>query len=239
MAADDGLEVEQLRDLHALPFATSAGATHAILRVGIRPSTPLEPPMGGDMLPEDIRWEGRDRDPETDTLEGDEPEPEVGRKVDVGRQFLETTIQELKPKPVVSVSEDATVAKALELMRKKGLGVVAVVSKRKPKRLVGIFSERDLVQRALGLRAFGRVKISKVMTRSPEALRPRDSVAYALNKMSVGRFRHIPLVDEKHLPVSMISVRDIIDFLVELIPEEILNLPPEPQFQFVKTPEGD
>jgi CBS domain-containing protein len=91
----------------------------------------------------------------------------------------------------------------------------------------------------MAMRGFGRMKISKVMTRDPEALRPGDSVAFALNKMSVGRFRHIPLVDDDHVPVGMISVRDIVDFLVELIPEQILNLPPEPKFKYVKTPEGD
>jgi CBS domain-containing protein len=189
------------------------------------------------MVPEDIHMAEREDEPAP--LEGDEPEVEVGRRADVGRRFLETPIRELDPKPVITVPEDATVSRALELMRKKRLGVVVVVSKRRPKRLVGIFSERDLVQRVLGMKGFGRVKVSKVMTRDPEVLRPRDSVAYALNKMSVGRFRHIPLVDDKGLPVSIISVRDVIDFLVELIPEEILNLPPEPQFQYVKTAEGD
>ena len=188
------------------------------------------------MVAEHSPWEEREHD---QPLEGDEPEPEVGRKVDVGSQFLETRIQELKPHSPITVPEDATVAKAIDLMRKKRMGVVMVVSRRKPKRLVGIFSERDLVSRAMAMRGFGRMKIAKVMTRDPEALRPGDSVAYALNKMSVGRFRHIPLVDGDHLPVGMISVRDIVDFLVELIPEQILNLPPEPQYKYVKTAEGD
>jgi CBS domain-containing protein len=189
------------------------------------------------MVAEEITSEGRE---EQDLpLEGDEPEPEVGRKVDVGQRFLETHIGELQPKAPVTLHEDATVAKAIDLMRKKKMGAVIIVSKRKPKRLVGIFSERDLLNRAMGMRGFGRMKLGKVMTRDPEALRPKDSVAYALNKMSVGHFRHIPLVDENHVPVGMISVRDVIDFVVELIPEEILNLPPEPQFQYVKTQEGD
>lgn len=189
------------------------------------------------MVSEDIRWE--EREDETAPMEGDEPEPEVGRRADVGRQFLETRISELKPQSAVCVGEDTTVAKAIELMRKKKVGALMVVARKRPKRLVGVFSERDLMNRALGLKGYGRVKISKVMTRDPEALRPGDSCAYALNKMSVGRFRHIPLVNKDHVPVGMLSIRDIIDFLVELIPEEILNLPPEPQFKYVKTQEGD
>jgi CBS domain-containing protein len=189
------------------------------------------------MAAEDIRWE--DREHEVDTLEGDEPEPEVGRRADVGREFLETPISQLRPKAAVTIAADATVAKALELMRKKRVGAVMVVSKKKPRRLLGIFSERDLLNKALTMRGFGRVQVSKVMTRDPEALRPKDSCAFALNKMSVGRFRHIPLVDENRVPVGMLSIRDVIDFLVELIPEEVLNLPPEPQQKYVKTREGD
>ncbi|HSB20749.1 MAG TPA: CBS domain-containing protein [Anaeromyxobacteraceae bacterium] len=188
------------------------------------------------MVARDPSWEEREQ---ADALEGDEPEPQVGRSADVGREFLETPIRDLKPRPAVTVGEDATVARAIELMRKKRVGAVMVVSRKKPHRLVGVFSERDLVARALPMRGFGRMKVSKVMTRDPQALRPRDSCAFALNKMSVGRFRHIPLVDGNHLPVGMLSIRDVIDFLVELIPEEILNLPPEPQYKYVKTPEGD
>jgi CBS domain-containing protein len=188
------------------------------------------------MLPEDPRWKENEERPEP--LEGDEPEPEVGRRADVGRQFLETRIEDLKPKVPVTLPENATVGKALDLMRTKDIGVVLVVARKKPKRLVGIFSERDLVGRALGLRGYRQLSLSKVMTRDPEALRPRDSCAYALNKMSVGRFRHVPLVDENHVPVGLISVRDLVDFLVELMPEEVQNLPPEPQYQFVRSPEG-
>jgi CBS domain-containing protein len=188
------------------------------------------------MLPEDIRREEREVDEEA--LEGDQPAPSVGRGGEVGRQFLETRIRDLKPQAAVTIPEDASVARAIEIMRRRKLGAVLVVSKKRPRRLVGLFSERDLLNRALPLKGYGRLKVAKLMTRDPEALRPQDSCAYALNKMSVGRFRHIPLVDANHVPVGMLSIRDVIDFLVELIPEEILNLPAEPQYQFVKTQDG-
>jgi CBS domain-containing protein len=57
--------------------------------------------------------------------------------------------------------------------------------------------------------------------------------------MSVGRFRHIPLVDERNVPVGMLSIRDIIDFIVELIPEAVLNLPSSPELALHKTVDGD
>jgi CBS domain-containing protein len=113
-----------------------------------------------------------------------------------------------------------------------------VVEPRKPRRLVGIFTERDYLLRSATHRGLGRLQLKKVMSPSPESLRPKDSVAYALQKMSVGRFRHVPVVDDQGLPVGMITTRDLVDFLVELCPEEILNLPPEPQLAFHPEREG-
>ncbi len=176
---------------------------------------------------------------EVEVLEGDEGEPEVGRHRDVGRQILQTPLSDLRSKgPLVTLAPDATVEKAVEAMKRKRVSAVMVVSKKKPKKLVGIFTERDFMDRALGVRGFGKVKLEKVMTKDPESLSAKDSVAYALNKMNVGRFRHIPVVDDEGMPTGMISARDLIDFIVELCPEEILNLPPEPKFAVPKEVDG-
>jgi CBS domain-containing protein len=181
----------------------------------------------------------KDAAEELETMEGDEGEPEVGRRRDVGRQILETPIAEVKKAATVSVPADAPMSKALELMRKKKVSALVVVERKRTRRLVGIFTERDLVNRALAVKGYARAPVSRFMTASPETLRAKDSVAYALNKMSVGRFRHVPLVDEAGKPTGMISIRDIADFIVELCPEEILNLPPEPQLAHHPTAEGD
>jgi CBS domain-containing protein len=177
-------------------------------------------------------------DVDVDVLEGDEGEPEVGRQANVGRQLLLTQVREVMRRTApVTVRPDATVARAVELMSKKAVSAV-MVADRKTKRLVGIFTERDYLKRAPVTRGLGRLPVGKVMTRAPEALRPKDSVAYALNKMSVGRFRHVPVVDERGAPVGMLTTRDLIDFIVELCPEEILNLPSQPQLALHPEREG-
>jgi CBS domain-containing protein len=188
------------------------------------------------MLPEDIRNEETE---ETDApLEGDEGEPELHRSADVGKAILAAKVSDVEHSPAVALPQDATVAKAIETMRKKKVGAVMVVSKKRPKKLVGIFTERDLLQRVLDKKGYGRLKLQKVMTANPEHLRARDGLAYALNKMSVGRFRHIPVVDDDLVPKGMLSIRDIIDFVVEVIPEAVLNLPPEPDLAIAKTVDG-
>jgi CBS domain-containing protein len=177
---------------------------------------------------------------ELEVLEGDEGEPEVGRPRNVGRQFLETPISELKRAAPVVVAPTATVAKAAELMRRKHVSAVVVVEKKKGKpALSGIFTERDLVSRALPARGWQRAPVRRFMTPRPETLRANDPVAYAINKMSVGRFRHVPIVDAKGAPSGMLCIRDIADFVVELMPEELLNLPPEPELALHPRAEGD
>lgn len=175
------------------------------------------------------------REEEIDVLEGDEGTPEVGRHRDVGREMLETAIGDLKRSAALTVAPTATVAKVAELMRKKKAGAVLV---KKGKALVGIFTERDLVMRAMATRAWAQAPVKKFMSPSPETLRLGDPVAYALNKMSVGRFRHVPLLDAKGAPAGIISIRDIVDFIVELCPEEILNLPSQPDLAIPHSPDG-
>jgi CBS domain-containing protein len=172
-------------------------------------------------------------------LEGDEGEPEVGRHRDVGREILQTPIADVKRGAAVTVAPDAPVSKAVDLMRAKKVSAVMVVERAKARRLVGIFTERDLVNRALPARGWASARVDKFMTRTPEALRTKDPLAYAVNKMSVGRFRHVPIVDDVGRPAGILSSRDVLDFIVELCPEEILNLPPEPELALHPTPDGD
>jgi CBS domain-containing protein len=172
-------------------------------------------------------------------LEGDEGEPDIGRHRDVGREILQTPISDVKRAAAVTVPPDAPVAKAVDLMRARKVSAVLVVERAKAKRLLGIFTERDLVNRALPARGWAKARVDRFMTKAPEALRARDPLAYGVNKMSVGGFRHVPIVDDAGRPAGILSARDVLDFVVELCPEEILNLPPEPELAVHRRVDGD
>jgi CBS domain-containing protein len=176
---------------------------------------------------------------ELEALEGDEGELEVGRHRDVGRACLQTRIADVQRGAAVTVAPDAPVERAVELMRARKVSAVLVVARGKGRRLLGIFTERDLVNRALLVRGWAKARVDRFMTKAPEALRARDPVAYGVNKMSVGGFRHVPVVDDAGRPTGMLSARDVLDFVVELCPEELLNLPPEPDLAVHARPEGD
>jgi CBS domain-containing protein len=94
--------------------------------------------------------------------------------------------------------------------------------------LTGIFSERDVLYRIVDRgRNPASLALGDVMTSEPESVPAQASIAWVLNKMAVGGFRHVPIVDELGCPVFVVSVRDIVALLVEFFPEDVLTLPPE------------
>jgi len=94
-------------------------------------------------------------------------------------------------------------------------------------RLVGIFTERDVLNRVVGRGLDAdTTALRVVMTPRPEALTARDRVAYAIHCMSVAGYRTIPLVDAAERPIGIVTVSDVIRWLASLFPEAVLNLPP-------------
>ena len=80
-------------------------------------------------------------------------------------------------------------------------------------RLVGIFTDRDAVLKVAGLERQAR-PIATLMTRDPVVLRHDETIAVAINKMAVGGFRHIPIVEDGR-PTGVVTARDVFRHLVE------------------------
>jgi CBS domain-containing protein len=124
------------------------------------------------------------------------------------------------------VAPSATVREAIECMKENEVGYVLIQEQGK---LVGIFTERDVLMKiVLQGHDIDELRVKSVMTPDPEVLSPDDRVSYALNKMSVGGFRHIPLVDRDGCPVGAVSMRNVVDFMVDLFAPAVLTLPPQP-----------
>lgn len=127
-------------------------------------------------------------------------------------------------KPLI-LPPDASATDAIRAMQGEHRGCVLVTpdgSSATP--LVGIFTERDVLFRIVDR---GRnpvtLPLSEVMTADPEHLRVDHTIAAVLHMMSVGGFRHVPVVDAKGCPSCVISVRDVVEFLVESFPRVVLN----------------
>lgn len=137
---------------------------------------------------------------------------------------LHEPISTLPYVPPLNVTPQTSVAEAVRLMQEQRVGCVLV---QEAERLVGIFTERDLLNKVLGgEQELSQLQVGAVMTADPEALPTDAPLAFALNLMGEGGFRRLPLVDEAHRPVGMLSVKHIISYLAEFFPEAVLNLPP-------------
>jgi CBS domain-containing protein len=75
------------------------------------------------------------------------------------------------------------------------------------------------------------------MTADPETLGPDDGIAFALNRMILGGYRHIPILNEAGEPLAVLSLREVVSFIVSLLPARVLNLPPEPHLE-AHSPDG-
>ena len=127
----------------------------------------------------------------------------------------------------LTMSPDACVTDAMRAMQRKHTGCVIITSDGSTRsQLEGIFTERDVLFRIVDRgRNPAALALSEVMTPEPETLSVRATVAYVLNKMAVGGFRHVPVVDDDQRPKGVVSVRDVVTFLVDAFPREVLNLP--------------
>ncbi len=98
-----------------------------------------------------------------------------------------------------------TVQEAARRMKRQAVGAAMIVD---GERLVGIFTERDALQRVLAEGRDARATpLAEVMTADPKTIAPDRPIGLALLMMYEGGFRHVPVVDRGR-PVGMVSARD-------------------------------
>lgn len=132
----------------------------------------------------------------------------------VERSLMDDTVGVLTPQPPVTLPESASVAQAVDVMLQGKFGAVLLVDGQGA--LTGIFSERDLLMKVAGRHEIhSAVAIREFMTPDPVTVREGDSLAFALHKMAVGGYRHLPVVRDGRL-VGMVSVRDMLAHITRI-----------------------
>lgn len=150
--------------------------------------------------------------------------------------ILSDRIRSLQRRPALCLTPETPVREAVRLMDENHMGCVLVTIDGK---LAGIFTERDLLKRVVADDLDSRTTpVGEVMTPDPDCLKMEDGIAYALNLMSVGGYRNIPVVDDAKQPLCVVTMKDIVEFIVDLFPEGVLNLPPDPEHAIPRTTDG-
>jgi CBS domain-containing protein len=113
-----------------------------------------------------------------------------------------------KGRDVVTIEPNATLADAVKLLAEKRIGAVVILGA--DRRIVGILSERDIV-RTLAENGRGALDgpVSAAMTRKVSTCHERETISTIMERMTTGKFRHIPVADQGRL-VGIVSIGDVV-----------------------------
>jgi CBS domain-containing protein len=115
-----------------------------------------------------------------------------------------------KPAQLWSISPDATVFEAIEIMAEKNIGALPVMAGDK---LLGVISERDYTRKvALKGRSSKEAKVREIIA-PPVTATPVHSVEECMKLMTTNRVRHLPILDGERL-VGLVSIGDLVNWII-------------------------
>lgn len=166
-------------------------------------------------------------------LVNDLTESAVARRV---ASITEERLRVLSRRQPVTVLPGTTLAECVRAIQRSGTGDSVFVCDAAG-RLVGVLTERDIFARIVGGTVDLTQPVERLMTAEPKTLDLDDTIRDAIVLMQTGRYRNVPVVDGSRYLVGVVRQSDIIKYLAESFPEELLNLPPRPH-QRMKESEG-
>jgi CBS domain-containing protein len=135
---------------------------------------------------------------------------------------MDTPLIRIASTPAMAVPSNATVQDAVKCMIAERIGAVAVTD---GGRLVGIFTERDLMTKVVGAGIDASVTaVSEVMVSNPACVTGDTPRREALDTMLRGRFRHLPVTDEDGTLVGMLSIRDLMQHQMARLQDDVQSL---------------
>ena len=164
----------------------------------------------------------------TDLTEG-----AVARRVPT---LTDERLRVLSRRQPVTVSPGTSLAECVRAIQRTGTGDSVFVCDHAGA-LLGVLTERDIFGRIVGGNIDLSQPVESLMTAEPRTLDLEQTIRDAIDLMQTGRYRNVPVVDEGGRLVGVIRQVDIIKYLAESFPEELLNLPPRPH-QKMRQPEG-
>ena len=136
---------------------------------------------------------------------------------------INSPISDIELNKPVLVELGTSLENVLDKMQQTKNNCVLTLSNDK---LAGILTERDILLKVTGKGYdFQLTTIDEFITLNPEYVSPEDPLAYALNKMYIGGFRNVPVINDEMYPVGIISISDIISTIADFFHNEIINFP--------------
>ncbi len=127
----------------------------------------------------------------------------------------------------ITVRPGTSLAECIEVIRQTGSADSVFVTDADG-RLRGVLTERDIFARLVGTVVDLNRPVESIMKEHPWTLHLDQPVRHAIDLMQTGRYRNVPLVDDDDMLVGVVRPVDVLKYLAEAFPEELLNLPPRP-----------
>jgi CBS domain-containing protein len=159
--------------------------------------------------------------------------PQSTRKTEVTKRARLDSVSSMQTDDYVCVEPSAPVSEAIELMKQDEGGCVIVCE---GLRVVGIFTERDLLTKIVGQEVDLNAPVSQWMSPIVATLTRTSTIGDAVTIMNEKSYRNIPIVEQGKL-VGSVSVFDVISYLAESYPKSTMNLPPNAD-QIMDTTDG-
>lgn len=150
-----------------------------------------------------------------DPLENYDPRTYSDR---VAEALAEETVAAIRSRPYAEIAPDKSVYGALQALAGLKVASLLVVE---DGRLVGVFTERDALERvATQFEQVRNLPVCEVMTTNPVVICETDPAGTALHAIAVAGYRHVPVLDIEDKVVGVISPRRVIEFLQSRFTEE-------------------
>jgi CBS domain-containing protein len=132
-------------------------------------------------------------------------------------------IRSLRLSEPARVAPETSLGDTLRAMKAARIGCALICEEG---RVVGILTERDVLNKVAGQSVDHGEPVLKFMTREPRALRRDDNLGEAIRLMTHGGYRHVPLTDEQGRDAGVLCAKDLVEYIAEHFPAEVVNLPP-------------
>ena len=150
--------------------------------------------------------------------------------------LVDARLKSVSRREPVTVAPGTTLRDCLRAIQRTGTGDSVFVAG-PDGRLSGVLTERDIFARLVDSEVDLDQPVEALMTTDPQHLHLDETVRDAIELMQTGRYRNVPLLDDEDHLMGVVRPQDILRYLAESFPEELLNLPPRPHQQ-MEQPEG-
>ena len=150
--------------------------------------------------------------------------------------LIDEKLKVLTRRDPLTVRPGTSLKACLDLIRDTGVADSVFVTD-DAGRLKGVLTERDIFGRLVGPEVNLAQPVDVCMIDHPNTLHLDEPIRRAIELMQTGQFRNVPLIDDDSTLVGVVRPVDVLKYLAESFPEELLNLPPRPH-QLMDAPEG-